>query len=195
MLTPSHFLMTAVIDKSFPRIPIVKSAFLLGSVAPDLPLWFLSIGSLIYYHFLKNWSLSDSFHLIFDELYFHNPFWIASHNLLHSPIFLLFSLRLLWRSRRNIGSPSRWFFWFLVACLLHSFVDIFTHADDGPLLFFPLEWSIRFHSPISYWNFQYYGREFRIFEYSLNAVFLLYLFGSRFCRYLRSLMPSYAPNS
>lgn len=44
--------MTAALDKSLPRVPIVKSAFLLGSVAPDLPLWLLSIGSLIYYHFI-----------------------------------------------------------------------------------------------------------------------------------------------
>lgn len=195
MNTPSHFLMTAALDKSLPRVPIVKSAFLLGSVAPDLPLWILSIGSISYYHFLQGWSLRDTFSFIFGELYFHNPFWIASHNFLHSPILLLLSLSLLWRSRRNIGSPSRWFFWFLLACLLHSVVDIFTHADDGPLLFFPLEWTIRFHSPISYWDPQYYGREFRIFERVLNAVLLLYLFGSRICQYLRSLIPFYAPNS
>jgi membrane-bound metal-dependent hydrolase YbcI (DUF457 family) len=128
-------------------------------------------------------------------LYFHNPFWIASHNLLHSPILLLLLLSLLWRSRRNIGSPSRWFFWFLLACLLHSVVDIFTHADDGPLLFFPLEWTIRFHSPISYWDSQYYGNEFRIFERVLNVVLSIYLFSPRICQYLRSLIPFYAPNS
>ncbi len=195
MNTPSHFLMTAALDKSLPRIPIVKSAFLLGSVAPDLPLWILSIGSISYYHFLQGWSLRDTFSFIFGELYFHNPFWIASHNLLHSPILLLLLLSLLWRSRRNIGSPSRWFFWFLLACLLHSVVDIFTHADDGPLLFFPLEWTIRFHSPISYWDSQYYGNEFRIFERVLNVVLSIYLFSPRICQYLRSLIPFYAPNS
>ena len=195
MNTPSHFLMTTALDKSLSRVPIVKSAFLLGSVAPDLPLWLLSIASISYYHFLQGWSLRDTFSLIFGELYFHNPVWIASHNFLHSPILLLLLLGLLWRSRRNIGSPVRWFFWFLLACLLHSVVDIFTHADDGPLLFFPLEWTIRFHSPISYWDSQYYGREFRIFERVLNIVLSLYLFSPRICRYLRSLMPFYAPNS
>lgn len=195
MNTPSHFLMTAALDKSLARVPIVKSAFLLGSVAPDVPLWILSIGSISYYHFLQGWSLRDTFSFIFGELYFHNLFWIASHNFLHSPILLLLLLSLLWRSRRNIGSPSRWFFWFLLACLLHSVVDIFTHADDGPLLFFPLDWTIRFHSPISYWDPQYYGKEFRIFERVLNAVLLLYLFGSRTCQYVRSLIPFYAPNS
>ncbi len=187
--------MTAALDKSLPRVPIVKRAFLLGSVAPDLPLWILSIGSISYYHFIQGWSLRETFNYIFDELYFHNPFWIASHNFLHSPILLLLALSFLWQSRRHIGSRTRWFFWFVVACLLHSFVDIFTHVNDGPLLFFPLEWTIRFHSPISYWDPQYYGREFQVFERILNAVLLIYLFSPRLCRYLRNLLPSYSPNS
>ncbi|MBW4545613.1 MAG: metal-dependent hydrolase [Symplocastrum torsivum CPER-KK1] len=195
MNTYSHFLMTAALDKSLPRVPIVKRAFLLGSVAPDLPLWILSIGSISYYHFIQGWSLRETFNYIFDELYFYNPFWIASHNFLHSPILLLLALVFLWQSRRHIGSRSRWFFWFVVACLLHSFVDIFTHVNDGPLLFFPLEWTIRFYSPISYWDPQYYGREFQVFERILNAVLLIYLFSPRLCRYLRNRIPFYSPNS
>lgn len=195
MNTYSHFLMTAALDKSLPRIPIVKSAFLLGSIAPDVPLWILSISSISYYHFIRGWNLSDTFKIVFDELYFHNPFWIASHNFLHSPILLLLALRFLWHRRRYIGSPYRWLFWFGIACLLHTFVDIFTHADDGPLLFFPLEWTIRFPSPISYWDSRYYGREFGTFEHGLDALLLSYLLSPRICRYVRRLIPSYSPNS
>ncbi|HEY9728078.1 MAG TPA: metal-dependent hydrolase [Chroococcales cyanobacterium] len=189
MNTPSHFLMTAALDKSLPRVPIVKRAFLLGSIAPDLPLWILSISSIGYYHFLQGWSLAETSKYVFGKLYFHNPFWIASHNFLHSPILLLFALSLVWRSRRNIGSKSRWLFWFLLACLFHSIVDIFTHSDDGPLLFFPFEWTIRFHSPISYWDSRYHGREFGLFERMLDIVLFLYLFGARIYRYLRRVMP------
>src|SRR4028118_186544 len=195
MNTPSHFLMTAALDKSLPRVPIVKNAFLLGSIAPDLPLWILSISSISYYHFIEGWSLTDTFNFVFSELYFHNPFWIASHNFLHSPILLLLGLSFVWRSRRNLGSPSRWFFWFLLACLFHTVVDIVTHADDGPLLFFPLEWTIRFHSPISYWDPRYHGREFQIFERLLNIVLLVYLLSPQICRYVRNLIPSYVHNS
>jgi hypothetical protein len=187
--------MTAALDKSLPKVPIVKKAFLLGSIAPDLPLWILSISSIGYYHFLQGWSLVDTFQLIFGKLYFHNPFWIASHNFLHSPILLLLGLSVVWRSRRNIGSRSRWFFWFLLACLFHSFVDIFTHANDGPLLFFPLEWTIRFSSPISYWDPRYHGREFRIFERVLDGVLLIYLLNPRIYRYVRRLILSYSRNS
>ncbi|MBW4541248.1 MAG: hypothetical protein KME43_19230 [Myxacorys chilensis ATA2-1-KO14] len=89
MNTPSHFLMTAALDKALPRVPIVKRAFLLGAIAPDLPLWLLSIGSILYYHLILGWTRAETARLMFDDLYFHHPFWIASHNLLHSPLLLL----------------------------------------------------------------------------------------------------------
>lgn len=190
MLTPSHFLMTAALDKSLPRIPIVKSAFLLGSVAPDLPLWFLSIGSLIYYHYILGWSVADTSRLVYDDLFFHNPFWIASHNFLHSPVLLLSGLVLTWRYRRHIGSTERWLFWFFVGCLFHTGVDILTHVEDGPLLFFPFEWTIRFHSAVSYWDYRYHGREFRVFERALDGTLLVYLLWRPICRVVRRWLPS-----
>jgi hypothetical protein len=190
MLTPSHFLMTAALDKGLPRIPIVKSAFLLGSVAPDLPLWLLSIGSLIYYHYILGWSVAHTFRLVYGELFFHNPFWIASHNFLHSPVLLILGLVLVWRKRRCIGSIKRWLFWFFVACLLHTGVDILTHVDDGPLLFFPLDWTTRFHSAVSYWDYRYHGREFSVFERVLDGVFLVYLLWRPICRAVRRWLPS-----
>ncbi|MGK7900260.1 MAG: hypothetical protein AB4352_02390 [Hormoscilla sp.] len=42
MNTPSHFLVNAALEKILPRLAIAKSAFLLGSIAPDLPLYILS---------------------------------------------------------------------------------------------------------------------------------------------------------
>lgn len=187
MNTPSHFLMTATLEKLLPRVPIQRQAFLIGSVAPDLPLWLLSLGGVVYYHLILGWSLAKSFSLMFDHLYFSNPFWIACHNLLHAPLLLLSGIALVWKKRRNIGSIYRWLFWFLLACLFHSLIDIFTHADDGPLLFFPLNWSVRFYSPISYWDPRYYGQEFSRFELALDSVLLLYLLRKPLCRFAQSL--------
>ena len=192
MNTPSHFIMTAAVDKALPRVPIVKSAFLLGSVAPDLPLWLLSIGSLIYYHFVQGWTMVETTRLMFDDLYFHNPFWIAFHNLFHSPLLLLLGISAVWRSRRNIGSTHRWWFWFFVACLFHSTADILTHADDGPLLLFPLNWTLRFHSPISYWDPNHYGRQFQQFELVLDSVLLIYLLKGYICSSLRKFQAFYS---
>ncbi len=118
-------------------------------------------------------------------MFFHNPFWIAAHNVIHTPILVLVGIALTWRYRQNISSPYRWFLWFFAACFLHSIVDILTHVDDGPLLFFPLDWSVRFNSPVSYWDSRYYGREFGIFELGLDLVLLLYLIVPAIYRFLR----------
>ncbi|MGP1372543.1 MAG: metal-dependent hydrolase [Almyronema sp.] len=194
MNTPSHFLMTAALEKANPRIPIVKSAFLLGSVAPDLSLWLLSIGGIIYYHFFLGWSTRVAFDYMFDQLFFHDPLWIVSHNFLHAPLILLAGLALVWRSRRHINSRSRWLFWFLVACLLHAGVDILTHVDDGPLVFFPFDWQTRFQSAVSYWDDRYHAEKFQVFEQTTNLVFLLYLLTPRLYRlwrYLRQRLSSF----
>jgi len=189
MQTPSHFLMTATLAKALPRVPIVKSAFLWGSIAPDLALWGLSLGGIIYYHFMLGWSMKQALTLMFDDLYFHHPVWIVSHNLLHAPILLLLGLGWAWRSSHH-GDRSRislWFLWFFLACLMHSTVDILTHVDDGPLIFFPLDWTTRFRSIVSYYDDRYYGREFSLFERSLNLFFLIYLLHSPVYQYLRKL--------
>jgi hypothetical protein len=49
----------------------------------------------IYYHFILGWSISTAAQLMFGDLYFHNPFWIAFHNLLHAPIVLLVGITLV----------------------------------------------------------------------------------------------------
>jgi len=188
MNTPSHFLVNAALEKSLPHRAIAKSAFLFGSVAPDLPLYVLSIGALIYYHYIKGWTVGQAFRFMFDELYFTNPFWVASHNLLHSPPILVLALVLLWRFRGRQGSIKYWWFWFFAGCLLHSALDIPTHVDDGPLLLFPLEWTIRFQSPVSYWDERYYGREFSQFEAILDIILLAYLLIPPIFRYLRRLV-------
>jgi hypothetical protein len=57
---------------------------------------------------------------------------------------------------------------FAFATGLHSFLDIFTHHDDGPLLLFPFDWSLRFTSPISYWDPEHYGNIFMPIDFGLT---------------------------
>lgn len=177
--------MTAALRKRCRRVPIPTFAFLLGSVAPDIPLYLLSIGSAFYYRFIVGLSAERTFRHMYDTMYFENPGWIAAHNLLHAPALLLIALAVLWRYYRTLGSAQRWLFWFLVACLFHSVVDIATHVDDGPVLFFPFDWTMRFHSPVSYWDRRYYGTQFAAFELALDLVLLVYLLGGRIWRWIR----------
>ena len=88
---------------------------------------------------------------------------------------LIIALVILWRAQGLRGAPRRWLRWFLAACLLHSFVDVLTHVDDGPLLFFPFEWTIRFESPVSYWDSRHYGTQFAVFELTLDVLLIAYL--------------------
>jgi len=180
MNTPTHLLMTAGLHKALPRLQMIRSAVLWGSVAPDIPLYFLSIGGLLYFQQIEGWTLRQAAHHIFDTLYFNDPIWIGPHNCLHSPLGLLGLLGLLALSRllRSTGPRwTAWTRWFLLACLLHSFVDVVTHYDDGPLLLWPFDWQLRFHSPVSYWDHRHFGAETSRFELLLNLSLIAYLTG------------------
>ena len=177
MNTPTHFLMTAAFRKALPRLRMVRGAVLWGSVAPDIPLYVLSIGGLIYFHQVTGRTLSDAAQHIFSTLYFEDPVWIGLHNCLHSPLSLFGLLTLNTLLLPRTSDWANWIRWFLFACLLHSIVDIFTHYDDGPLLLWPLNWRLRFPSPVSYWDHQHYGNEAARFELLLNLGLIAYLVG------------------
>ncbi len=146
-----------------------------GSIAPDVPLYFLSFGGIYYFRNVLGWEDERVFHHLFDDLYFKDPVWIALHNFLHSPTMLiaLFGLAImLKRIRLQLG---RWFCFFFGACMLHSIVDVLTHHDDGPVLFFPLNWNYRFASPVSYWDRNHHGGWFMVCEVLLDVAMLMFI--------------------
>ena len=49
MNTPSHFILAAAARKAMPKLRMPASAILIGSVAPDIPLYVLCLGALIYF--------------------------------------------------------------------------------------------------------------------------------------------------
>ena len=181
MRTLSHLLVTAGLGDRLQRrgAPIRLKAFLLGSVLPDLPLVLLTVGYLIANVGLL-WrdpalmsefgSLMDSYH----ALYFNNPWWIAGHNLFHAPFVIaaLFLTGVLAERRGLRWGPA--LHWLALGLALHSAIDILTHHDDGPLLFFPFDWRYRFPSPVSYWDRAYYGGMFTVFEYGLDLLLVAY---------------------
>ncbi len=99
--------------------------------------------------------------------------------MLQAPLILAGGIALAWGLRRVAPRAAPWWAWFLVACLLHAALDVFTHHDDGPLILFPFDWSTRFHSPISYWDRSRFGGGFARVELALDAVLLGYLVGPR----------------
>lgn len=172
MQTYSHLLLTAVLR---PKIRDDETrALLAGSVLPDVPLVLLSLGYVFDRRYVRPY-LPDKTRCspTYNDLYFHNPWWIAAHNSLHAPLPLLV-LGLI----GYLGRRERWgrrLFWFVLGCGLHTAVDIVTHADDGPVLLFPLDWHKRFHGPVSYWDAAHGGRLFRLLEHLLDVLLVIWL--------------------
>mmetsp|Transcript_17513 Transcript_17513/g.20216 ORF Transcript_17513/g.20216 Transcript_17513/m.20216 type:complete len:287 (-) Transcript_17513:60-920(-) len=76
---------------------------------------------------------------------------------------------------------SRFWYWAFVSALFHALCDIPVHHDDGPLLFWRINWSYRFESPLSYWDPNYYGIQFSIGENILDFIIIVGLL-YHFCR-------------
>lgn len=105
MNSPTHFLMTAALRQALPRIPMVRSAVLIGSVAPDVAFYLLTLSSFLYFHNVMGWPLNEAARYIFGTLYFEDPVWIAAHNLLHSPVSLAVGLWVARLLRTRWNSP------------------------------------------------------------------------------------------
>jgi hypothetical protein len=176
MQTYSHFLMTALLRHVLHRRRVAEpgKAFLTGSISPDVPLALFSAGYVVDRRIIRR-HLPDKTRCspTYNDLYFNNPWWIAAYNILHAPLpVLILGLLGYWGRGRSWG---RRLFWFAAGCSLHAAVDILTHADDGPVLSFPLDWHRRFRSPLSYWDPGHGGRLFRRLEHLLDLVMVGYL--------------------
>ena len=173
----SHLVINAAIEKKFvAKYKLTRSAFLWGSVTPDFPLFFLSIGYFLYHRYFTTQTVIGVMNKTFDNLYFNNPLWIAGHNFLHSPTALIIYAIFLWRFVDKVGTRGYWWLSFVFGCMVHSVIDILTHYDDGPVLFFPFDWHTRFHGPVSYWDRAHYASQFFWVELGINIVLLGYLF-------------------
>jgi hypothetical protein len=204
--TYSHFIITAVLNWQLKQRELQKQALgdepglrigrlplpslsspalLIGSVAPDLPLILITVGMLVMdLASGQRWQpgsgeMESYVGYLFRYLFFNDPWVKAAHNLLHAPL-MIFGYAVAgywgWRKGRRWGGPL---FWFALACGLHTAIDIPLHYDDGPLLFFPFNWQLRFQSPLSYWDPAHFGRQFVLFEHAFVLSLLLYWGGSR----------------
>lgn len=158
MITTSHAVISALVGRNrLVRKHANKpnrGALVVGGFAPDVGLWLLSLGAIIYYPLFDGLSISEAHQRAMDDLYFNSVWWIAGHNLLHAPINLVSLIA----GAAVLTSPWKQRVRFFAAgALLHSMIDVLVHHDDGPLVFFPVSWSIRFSSPVSYWDPDHYG--------------------------------------
>ncbi len=176
MKTPTHFLLTALIAERWPGSPAAcRRAACWGAVIPDFPIIALSCGVWVSQCMIGGESLSTAIRIL-DDYYYHDPAWCAAHNLLHSPLSLLslaLGSGLLPHSVRH-GARA-----FLLGCAFHSALDLLTHYDDGPLLYWPFDTTTRFHGPVSHWDPAHWGQTVMMFEAMICAVALCGLAANR----------------
>ncbi|MFK7806126.1 MAG: metal-dependent hydrolase [Anaerolineae bacterium] len=186
MQTYSHFILTAVSNrlmkknppdkKKFP--PLNSKALLIGSFAPDLPLTLIAAGTIITdltMGNMNNEAVTSYTEQLFNDWFF-NTIWVkTAHNLFHGPLPVLFYILLGYWAWKNGKTWGPALFWFAVACMGHTLIDIPIHYDDGPLLLFPFNFNFRFYSPVSYWDPERYGLPFTIFEHSLVLISLIWI--------------------
>ncbi|NJR13962.1 MAG: metal-dependent hydrolase [Phyllobacteriaceae bacterium] len=160
MNSQTHIIMgAALFGKAMPRHAMAGA---LGGIIPDLPMY-----GIIAALRMSGYPLSE----IFGRIYWEHWWQVANaigHSFLLWGALLAISLALRnmpWRGAAIALSGS---------ALLHSAIDFLCHRDDGHMHFWPLtEW--RFRSPISYWDPNYFGREFSFFEAALGVVLVVVL--------------------
>jgi len=166
--------MTAVINYWIPQNQRKTFAFLLGSILPDVPFAILTVVYTLYFTILgstpNDVSLMEYLHF---DLFFSDPIWIILHNFFHSLVVGSMMLLVAFIKRDTLWGKR--LMWLTLGILLHTIIDIFTHHSDGPLFLFPLNWNYRFESPISYWEPEHFGNQFRIFEYLLDTFLTIFL--------------------
>jgi membrane-bound metal-dependent hydrolase YbcI (DUF457 family) len=179
MQTQTHFLLTAALGqlgRRRARLSPHMPALLVGSVLPDVPLVLLTLLYDAYYRWVAPPAQGKDVHaMLHFSLFYTDPVWIIGHNTLHSLVvtgLLALAGALLGRRGHRWG----WMLcWFALAAAFHTSIDIFTHHSDGPLFLFPLSWTYRFASPLSYWEDAYYANAVRMVEYLLSVSSLIYL--------------------
>ncbi len=183
MWTHSHFLLTAfAVERLGRRRPVAVGPALAGAVAPDVPLVVLTLGYAALRRLTGVARPGEGLYGPgFDELFFRNPLWVTLHNGLHAPLVLLALAWIGWRAWRRHRHWGLDLCWFVAGCAFHTALDVATHTHDGPLVLFPVSWTYRVASPVSYWHPAHFGRTASWIEAAVDLAIVIYF--ARWWRY------------
>lgn len=170
MFTQSHILLNAAL-LTRPNQTGRNIAAIAGAIIPDCDVWVM-----IIVEFIKRTSGCEVFHYRYQE----EP-WISLQALFNSfPLYFLLLTVGYFISKRTtrFHSSGSIILIFSISALLHISIDFLLHHEDARRQFWPLsDWIFR--SPISYWDPNYFGNYFVIFEIFLG-LFLVAILWKRF---------------
>jgi hypothetical protein len=169
MNSQTHVIMSAVLFGR--RAPKRAWIAALGGAIPDFPM-------LLIVAVLKLFSVPSP--IVFGVLYWQE-WWQITNAIAHN--FWLWGglliAALLWRERKAATAASidraTLVMIFAASAFLHVAIDFLCHREDAHMSLWPLtRW--KFISPVSYYDPQYYGHYFSIFEAALGLVLAFILF-------------------
>ena len=171
MITTSHMLMAAfATTRPRMRAWMVFTGWF-GGLFPDLPMFAMVGASRMMDAPVNLWRQPDG-------LYWNDP-WRTLTDLTHSiPIWVVLALIGWFGWRRGgprLALAGQALLIFAAAALLHSVADLLVHTNDAHAHFLPLsDWG--FHSPVSYYQRDHFGREFSMLELGFALVATWFLF-------------------
>lgn len=158
MNTPSHMLIGAAVFAR-PLVPATLIAAFAGGLVPDVPMFAMVL-----------WSTRVAGvpeHEVFGTLFFSETW---------QSVFAVDHSFFVWGGLLGLAVWCRLIILraFAGAGLLHALADFLTHHDDARRQFWPVsDWVFR--SPVSYWDAQFYGSVFGLFEIALVVTLATFL--------------------
>ncbi len=173
MNTQTHIIMgAALFGRPAPRFAVAGA---LGGIIPDLPMYVIIVSLRV-----AGYPLSEIFGKIYWEYW-----WQVSNAIGHS--------FLLWGAILAVSLMARSQSWSGIgvalsgSALFHSIIDFLCHRDDAHMHFWPLtEW--RFRSPVSYWDRNFYGNQFGLFEAAFGIALAMLLWRRYQKLWIRALL-------
>lgn len=139
--------LTLLVPRSSAR---ARKLVILGAGVPDIPLILVVATCAIF-----RWSATGSIcglRPLVDRFYFEDHAFIAFHHLLHSPTNYVFILFAWWTCRAFFGARVDIVLNFVAGAFSHALVDLCTHAEDGALFLWPLDWNVRLNAGVNQWD-------------------------------------------
>lgn len=170
MKTPTHVAINYLLFSKLGIDLKYRKFFLLGGALPDMPICLVFGGIL-----LITGNLSETI-ASFRALYEGSALMMGLHNVFHSPV----SLMLLWVASEFLGAYKPAIKIFIAGCFTHSIIDIYTHVDDGPLMFWPFDLETRFTSRISHWDPNFGGQWVLATELGIVVFALSWIYFKRY---------------
>jgi hypothetical protein len=170
MNTPSHLILNLALLRR-PVAPAMTWPILIGALLPDAALF-------VFYSWAKGQGLPER--TIWGEAYYSQP-WQDIFALGNSMPLGLLGVGLGYALQRP------WLGLLSASMVLHHLADLPLHHDDAHRHFWPLS-SVRFVSPVSYWDVEHFGRLGATVELGLLLAATAYLMPRLERRWSRGLL-------